>query len=197
MSVMMKTLVVLWHHRLVLMLILVVLCMLAISAGRRIHRNATLEHVSGLQAHLNEALSDYHGADPAPALLNALAPEDAGILQDFIQARGQVSVSKPVCRRAPARSVVGPQPEVLTCSIQTLRTKPSDIVCESAIETGVVLRPQSGVSGLDFACLVALWSTEHGEWALNTVAIGESKDGPLFHEPSDLDEDTYPKMSKR
>ena len=49
MSLIMKTMVVLWHHRLVLMLIVVAASLLAISAGRQMYRQAALEQVSGLQ----------------------------------------------------------------------------------------------------------------------------------------------------
>lgn len=196
MSLIMKTMVVLWHHRLVLMLILVAASLLAISAGRQMYRQAALEQVSGLQLQLNDELTAYDAADTVPALLDALSSEDMQRVHVLMNGGGPTGLSAPLCQRARTRSVVGPQPKALTCSVQSVQAKRSDIVCES------IFRPRgTSENGRDAqserACLVAIWSSNHRKWNLKSAGVGHLTDDPLFHEPSDLDEAAYPKLSER
>ena len=78
MNIMMKTIVVLWHHRLILVLLLVAFCVVAISAGNRMHRKAMLEHVTDKQFQLNLEMTRYSGAEAPPILLSSLSEDDIG-----------------------------------------------------------------------------------------------------------------------
>ena len=80
MNIMMKTIVVLWHHRLILVLLLVAFCVVAISAGNRMHRKAMLEHVTDKQFQLNLEMTRYSGAEAPPILLSSLSEDDIGLV---------------------------------------------------------------------------------------------------------------------
>ena len=196
MSLIMKTMVVLWHHRLVLMLIVVAASLLAISAGRQMYRQAALEQVSGLQLKLNDELTAYNDASTVPALLDALSSEDMERVHVLMNGGGRTGLSAPLCQRARTRSVVGPQPKALTCSVQSVQATRSDIVCES------IFRPKGTsangrVDQSEKACLVAIWSSNRRKWNLKSAGVGHLTDDPLFHEPSDQDDAAYPKLSER
>lgn len=196
MGLIVKTISVLWHHRLVLMLAGVVLCMLLLFVGRRMYWKASLERVFGLQAELNVELSAYRGATELPTLLDVVHPGDADRVRTFARAGGQLSLTPPLCRRGRAPSVIGPQPEMPVCPVPAIQTRPSDIVCESDIRSEIAF--EGGIEPrLEQACLVSIWVSKQGNWSLKSVVLGQTKDGPLFNGPSSLNEDAYPQMTER
>ena len=101
MNIMMKTIVVLWHHRLILVLLLVAFCVVAISAGNRMHRKAMLEHVTDKQFQLNLEMTRYSGAEAPPILLSSLSEDDIGLVHRLRESHELVHVGFPECRRAP------------------------------------------------------------------------------------------------
>jgi len=195
MNIMMKTIVALWHHRLILVLLLVAFCVVAISAGNRMHRKAMLEHVTDKQFQLNLEMTRYSGAEAPPILLSSLSEDDIGLVHRLRESHERVHVGFPECRRAPARSIVGPQPDPLICEVQIPPRKPSDIICESEIGSHPYVAAGRFIRGAYSACLMTLWSREQGEWSLNSAAVGSMKNGPLLSGPSELDEDAYSNLT--
>ena len=177
---MMKTIVVLWHHRLILVLLLVAFCVVAISAGNRMHRKAMLEHVTDKQFQLNLEMTRYSGAEAPPILLSSLSEDDIGLVHRL---------------RESHERVVGPQPDPLICEVQIPPRKPSDIICESEIGSHPYVAAGRFIRGAYSACLMTLWSREQGEWSLNSAAVGPMKNGPLLSGPSELDEDAYSNLT--
>ena len=160
------------------------------------YRQAALEQVSGLQLKLNDELTAYNAASTVPALLHVLSSEDMQRVHVLMNGGGHTGLSAPLCQRARTRSVVGPQPEALTCSVQSVQARRSDIVCES------IFRPEgTSANGPDDqserACLVAVWSSNRRKWNLKSAGVGHLTDDPLFHEPSDQDDAAYPQLSER
>lgn len=194
---MMKTIVVLWHQRLILILLLVAFCVVAISAGNRMHRKAMLEHVTDKQFQLNLDLARYNGAETPPLLFSSLSESDTGLVHRLRESHGLVHVGFPECRRAPARSIVGPQPDPLICEVQIPPKKSSDIICESEIGSHPYVAAGGLIRGVYPACLMTLWSREQGEWSLNSATMGPMKNGPLQSGPSELDEDAYSNLTGR
>jgi hypothetical protein len=197
MNVMMNTIVVLWHHRLILIVLLVAFCVVAISAGRRMHRSAILEHVTEKQFQLNLEMTRYSGAEPPPVLLSSLGEDDVGLVHRLRESQGLVHVGFPECRRAPARSIVGPEPDPLICEVQIPPEKPSDIICESRIGPYRHRLAQRFLHGAHSVCLMTLWSMEQGEWSLNSAAVGPMKDDPVLSGSSELNEDAYSSLTGR
>lgn len=162
MSVMMKSLIVLWEHRFALTLIVLAMAFLTITAGRQLQRYGDYKEVVRRQGDQNAQLVNWAISGERPVLLDQLPASDADRFVRLNTAEMTFAVSDPVCHPHRPRSFIGSRPHPTMCP-HTLHageeTNPSDYVCETAVSWSP--RDQKkAVPEKETACLVTIWTPE-------------------------------------